>query len=301
MMAGTISNIILSTLSFILAVISIVTVIITIQQNKRLLEANEQQIAEMRKEHQLSVQPIIILENAQFYIERPKFYYVPPTDTYEFLSRYHYQISLRNVSSATAMCIDVAAKLIIRKGEEEFSLDAVTERENILPNNKKTEMLSFLFAGDKECHLYEALRANSAVKLPKLEVQAVYQNTCGGFFLCKQTFILAPEDSDFTIIRTWHTALASAPIEAKEALEIMKTSPKGEQWRKVFKASQEVFDLQLGESDKSKVIIGLIEIPEKYSFQILTQEEYAKITKDYWYPHFIHHTPTCKIEKECEL
>lgn len=42
-------NIILSVLSFVLALISVVTIIITLRQNGKMIKNNEDQIAEMQK------------------------------------------------------------------------------------------------------------------------------------------------------------------------------------------------------------------------------------------------------------
>lgn len=299
---GVVVNIILSILSFLLALISIVTVIITINQNKKLLEANEQQINEMREEHRLSVQPIIVLEKGKFSVERPRFYYTPPKNSYEFVSRYHYQVSLKNVSSATAICVDISAKLLLQKEGRKMEFGAVTERENVLPFDKESEAISILFAGDSECYLYEALRDNNVDKLPKIDVEIVYKNTCGGYFLCRQTFILAPQKDDYDTIRTWHTAMTGASVEAKEAIDLMKKATHGKQWDLAFETMRKAFDVQLGTIDKAEVSIELVEIPEMYSFQVLDQDEYRSITKEYQYPHFIHNgVPRCTNMKENTL
>ena len=197
---STVVNIILSVLSFILAVVSIITVIISIRQNKRLLEANEQQINEMRKEHQLSVQPVLALENGEFAIERPKFYYTPPQDSYSFLSRYLYRVILKNVSSATAIFVDISATLLLEKDGQELSLGATAVRKNILQSGQESEGVHILFSGDDSAYLYSALRESKTSQLPKIEISIVYRNTCGGYFSFDQTFILVPTKNDITVI-----------------------------------------------------------------------------------------------------
>ena len=288
-------NSVLSILSFIITVISIVTVIITVKQNKRLLEANERQISEMREEHCLSVQPIIILDNAKFSIERPRFYYIPPEDSYKFLSRYSYQTLLRNASAVTAICVDVSARLVLQRGDKELSLYAVTERENILPcNYEESKKISVLFAGDNLSYLYEALREPEGKKLPRIKVELVYKNTYGGYFRSRQTFILAPNKSDSEIIRTWHSAIVGAPVEAKETIDTMRYIPRNEKWQEAFNKINTIFDSQLGPTEKSEIALRLIEIPEQYDFCSLSQGEYKSITEKYSYPHFVHNTPDCK-------
>ena len=62
-------NIILSVLSFVLALISVVTVIITLRQNGKMIKNNEDQIAEMRNEHRMSLQPVLYFSNPKYCFE----------------------------------------------------------------------------------------------------------------------------------------------------------------------------------------------------------------------------------------
>ena len=62
-------NIILSVLSFVLALISVVTVIITLRQNGKMIKNNEDQIAEMRNEHRMSLQPVLYFSNPKYCLE----------------------------------------------------------------------------------------------------------------------------------------------------------------------------------------------------------------------------------------
>ena len=110
---STIVNIVLSILSFVLAAISVITVAINLMQNRKLLEANAKQLEEMREEHNLSSQPVLVLEDGNFFLERPRLFYTPPEDSYDFISRYHYKTILKNISQVTAICIDVSAELIV--------------------------------------------------------------------------------------------------------------------------------------------------------------------------------------------
>ena len=67
-------NIILSVLSFVLALISVVTVIITLRQNGKMIKNNEDQIAEMRNEHRMSLQPVLYFSNPKYCLERPRLF-----------------------------------------------------------------------------------------------------------------------------------------------------------------------------------------------------------------------------------
>lgn len=289
-------NSILAVLSFILALISIITVIITIKQNEKLLQANKRQLEEMQEEHRLSAQPIITLVNGQFFIERPRFFYTPPEDTYSFLSRYRYRAFLKNVTSSTAICIDASAKLILPEGKMETQ--DIAKRQNVLTNNTKSRPVSFLFVEDKNFDLYQVLRENKVTQLPRIEINIVYKNTCGGCFLSKQTFLLAPKDEDLNTIRSWHTVMASASVESKEMIDEMKRIRSEEKWEQRFQAAKETFDSRLGSPDKSGLCLDVIEVPEKYDFRILSQSEYDKIVKNYHYPHFVRSTTRCPIVEE---
>lgn len=287
-------NIVLSILSFVLALISVVTVVITLKQNKKFLESNEHQLKEMREEHQLSVQPILVLENESFYINRPKLYYTPPQDSYDFISIYRYEATLKNVSSATAICIDITAELIVQKDGGELRLGTITERYNILPANEESETITILFHGDSQSYLYEALREQAANQLPKIKIKITYRNTCGGYFLYEKNSILVPNEKDSDVIRTWHTSIIGAPTEAKEAIDAMKKASQNKEWERVFNASQKVFDMQLRYQEKKDLLIGFREIPEKYRFCNLTKEEYEEMASKYAYPHFVHKMADCK-------
>ena len=52
-------NVTLCILSFILAAISVVTVIVSLRQNGKLLKMSSEQLSEMRKERELAIQPIL--------------------------------------------------------------------------------------------------------------------------------------------------------------------------------------------------------------------------------------------------
>lgn len=279
-------NSILAILSFILALISIITVIITIKQNEKLLQANKKQLEEMQEEHRLSAQPIITLANGHFFVEKPNLFYTPSRDEYNFSSKYCYRVFLKNVTSSTAICIDASAKLIFP--EKEIDSKEVSVRRNILYNNTKSRPASFYFVEDENFDLYQALRGNKTRYLPRLEINIVYKNTCGGYFQCKQKFVLAPTARDLDTIRNWHTAIVSASVESKEAIEAMKGIQNKEKWMEIFQEERHNFNSRLGAPNLSKLELEVIELPEKYDFRVLSQNEYDQIVKKHHYLNFIH-------------
>lgn len=291
---STIVNIVLSILSFVLAAISVITVAINLMQNRKLLEANAKQLEEMREEHNLSSQPVLVLEDGNFFLERPRLFYTPPEDSYDFISRYHYKTILKNISQVTAICIDVSAELIVNRERQQLRLRTASVRQNVLPpDGEKTSDIDIRFSGDSKAYLYEALRATYAKELPRLKVKVVYKNTCGGYFMQESLYVLVPHDEEEVSIRNWHTNIISAPVEGKDALNTLRRIPKGEDWEKLFALSKETFDSHLADPDKTQISIQLREIPEKYNFQAIEKTEYEKEISQHGYSKLVYKNPEC--------
>lgn len=217
MSVGQIVDIVLSILSFLLAAISVVTVIITLKQNKKMIENNSLQLKEMQEEYRLSIQPLLEFQNAGFYLDRPRFFYSPPEDEYVFLSRYRFKTELKNISQVPAICIDVTAILYVFRDNDRKALKTITRRISAISGNDEKAAVEIMFSGDSIHLLYEALRENSTKYLPQITVMATYKNACGGCFLCEKTFILMLSEEDEATARAWHTAMSSEKIRAKKS------------------------------------------------------------------------------------
>ena len=135
MSVGEIVDIVLSILSFLLAAISVVTVIITLKQNKKMIENNSLQLKEMQEEYRLSIQPLLEFQNAGFCLDRPRFFYSPPEDKYTFLSRYRFKTELKNISQVPAICIDVTAILYVFRDNDRKALKTITRRISAISGN----------------------------------------------------------------------------------------------------------------------------------------------------------------------
>lgn len=294
METSTIVNIVLSILSFVLAAISVITVIINLNQNQKLLEANAEQLEEMREEHRLSSQPVLVLEDGKFFLERPRLFYTPPEDSYDFISRYCYKTILKNISQVTAICIDISAELIVNREHQELRLRTASVRQNVLPpDGEKTSDINIRFSGDNKAYLYESLRATYAKELPRLKVKVVYKNTCGGYFMQESLYMLVPHDEEGVSIRNWHTNIISAPVEGKDVLSTLRRIPKGEDWEKLFALAKENFDSHLADPNKDQINIKLREIPEKYNFRAIGKTEYEKEISEHGYSKFVYKNPEC--------
>lgn len=187
MSVGEIVDIVLSILSFLLAAISVVTVIITLKQNKKMIENNSLQLREMQEEYRLSIQPLLEFQNVGFCLDRPRFFYSPPEDEYAFLSRYRFKTELKNISQVPAICIDVTAILYVFRDNDRKALKTITRRISAISGNDEKAAVEIMFSGDSIHLLYEALRENSTKYLPQITVMATYKNACGGCFLCEKS------------------------------------------------------------------------------------------------------------------
>lgn len=294
-------NIVLAGLSFILATISVITIVITLKQNQKMIKATELQLNEMRKEHQFSQQPILTIVSEDFLINRPRLYYTPPEDQYKFLSAYDYNFSVSNVSTAAAINIDIAASLITRQGERELKLDTTAERWTVLPAGADSRLLHIRFSGDSVAFLYDALREQKASYLPKINIRITYKNTSGGHFYCEKTSILALPDEELDSLRTWHMFIKGVPTAAKELIARMKSMPKDEKWENLFNKCKDSLDTELGDTAIKALTVECKELPEKYDFKCISREEYEEYKSQYSYPHLVYKeaeccSPTQKIE-----
>ena len=170
-----IANIVLSSLSLILAAVSVITVIISLKQNNKILQINTEQIKEMRKEHELSLQPVLAFVNPVFIIERPCLFYSPPEDEYSIQSRFDLDAKLTNNSSAVAVNIICSGKGILGDKNENFIDDSCSNQINYLSDN--TEKISFLFLENHDGAVLNSLRELRVDKLPQFELETIYKNT----------------------------------------------------------------------------------------------------------------------------
>ena len=111
--------------------------------------------------------------------------------------------------------------------------------------------------------------------------------------MSKQSYLLIPDEEDMKTIREWHTAISSAPVDAKEAIDAMKESVRDEKWDKVFNLSKDIFELKLGNPEIQHIRLECREMPEKYDFCSLNKSEYEEITNSHGYGHYVHRAADC--------
>lgn len=229
-----IANYISITSSFAVALLTVIYVYASTKQ----MHVMKLQLDEMKTEHMLKNQPILVLSKPRFLIEVPRFFYAPPTDEFSFQSRYFFNALLINASDDPGIIINVVAKIIIERNGKEIVIHSPNERFSISSPKERAHQVSFLFNDDISCFLFEALRKDGRIKLV---VSIYYQNIAGACFstTCAYRFRLqtmrfhqthkdkneleegTSEDCIYAI-REWHAAISQAPAKYQEALEHLK-------------------------------------------------------------------------------
>lgn len=289
-------NTISSISSFFVAILTIVYVYTTSKQ----MDYMKQQLSQMQSDHRMSEQPIIDFEKLEFKLARPRLFYTPPEDEYSYLSRYYLNLKICNVSTYPALFVDIDAELLIHENNKELSLKTTSKRLNLIAANSISEPLSIMFTGDNENRILSSLRGYTTQDLPQLHIKACYKSLSGASYLLEHTYWLdipEEEEANFEIIKNWHATIVSAPIEEKETLASLKNTHSKKTWQTSFKQAQKRFDDKL--LGESSLPVNLIEIPQKFILQNISDEKYRKEMDSHQYSRYIGKhvgVADCKIE-----
>ena len=280
--------------SFFVATLTVITVYTTSRQ----MDFMKQQLDQMRDEQRMSEQPVLDVIDLKFEIERPRFYHSP--EGYSFQSRYFFTLKINNVSSYPAIFSDVSAELIINQGKTELVLGAVSCRLNVIAANTTSDMINIIFAGDTSGRILSALRSLTTSSLPKLKLVVTYKSLSGASYALEHMYLLdVREDSDEqgTILKNWHTTITAAPVEEKEAIEILRKIPSGEKQDELFELAKKAFDTKL--SGGTSLGVAMIEVPQKFALKSITDEQFNEITESHQYGRYVgKHMAECKMKKD---
>lgn len=279
--------------SFFVAILTALYVYTTSKQ----IEVATAQLEEMKQERAMQEQPLLILRDDQFEIERPRFFYTPPEDEYSFQSRYNFSAKVYNCSNYPAVSTDVSAEIQVEKDGTVRTLKTVTRRLNVVGPNDEVQF-AVSFAGDEMTNLFEALRGSQAKALPKIKTTITYKNLCGGFFKSEQIDYIAPRNTDSETLILWHSRIHGAYIEKKDQIAKLKKISKDEKWDKIFEAVENSFDSSLG--DKESIIAKCIEIPQASSLSSITRQQFDDETQSHRFSHYIHRASNCIEESKNE-
>lgn len=275
-------------LSFVLAFISVVTVLLTLRQNSKQIKFNEEQLEEMREEHRFSMQPILMFENPVFKVERPRAFYAPPQKLFSIQSRYFLEIDVKNVTQSVAVFVDAVAILMVGNGDDKMVKSDIAMRKNILTKGEKTTF-HFMFLYDKDERLYNALREDDPRLLPRVAVILFYKNTSGGCFRTTTQYTIELDEKNESVIKEWHTFLNSVGIRYKEELDKMKRE--GDRDGIIFDTIKDKMNKELG--DERDIDINCFEDIEKYRYESIKKEEYEEVRSHFRYPTRLMKAPYC--------
>lgn len=281
-------SLIICILSFVLALVSVITVIVSLKQNAKQIKFNKEQLEEMRKEHQLSMQPVLMLENPVFKIERPRPFYSPPEKEFSIQSRYYFYTDIRNVTKAVATFVNAEAKLLVVKPEKKLQKRSAAIRANILTGEGVTN-LHFMFVDDEGELVYNALREANSRLMPRVEVTLYYKNTSGGCFKTSSIYTVVLDENNESTIKEWHTFLDSAGTRYKEELDQMKRE--GDLQGTHYDSIKDKMNRVLG--DVRTIDVKCFEGIEEYMYSSISQEEYERAIESFNYPVRIIKNPIC--------
>ena len=268
--------------SFFVAILTVITVYTTSKQ----MDFMKQQLDQMRDEQRLSEQPVLDIVMKRFEVERPRFYRSPLG--YSFQSRYFFFLQINNLSAFPAIFADVSAELIVKKGKKEKVFGAVSNRINVIAANTTSKELDIMFATDDSCEILSALRSMSTSTLPKLRLVITYKSLSGANYVLEHTYLLdIREDAEEQniILKNWHTAITSAPIEKKETLETLKRLESEEKQDELFDLTKKEFDEKL--TGGEKLDVDMVEIPQRFSISCVTDEVFSEIMEKHQYGRYI--------------
>lgn len=274
--------------------VALLTALYVYTTSKQIEVANEQ-LEEMRQERAMHEQPLLVLIDDQFQIERPRFFYSPPEDEYSFLSRYEFSGNVYNCSSYPAVGADISAEILVKKDDRLYALKTVTRRLNIIQPNEKA-LFSVGFSGDDVTQLFESLRNSHADLLPRIRTTILYRNLCGGYFESIKYEYIVPFEDDIETLILWHSRIHSAYIEEQEHISILEKMPHNTEWNTHFNSVKDVFNSSLG--DRDNIDLECIEIPEKFSLNSISKQQFDEKTKNHHFSHFVHKAADCKAKDE---
>ncbi len=272
--------------TFFVAILTALNVYITSSQ----IEVANKQLEEMKYERSMREQPLLLLENLKFKIEKPRFFYTPPEDNYSFQSRYFVTTDIKNCSNYPCISVDATAELKVIHDKTPFRLSTVYKRiSTIAPG--ATCSVDFLFSGDEITWLFDSLRERQTQNLPKINYEITYKNLNGGIFQLNGQAILVPTEDSLDIIRQWHGRINAAYIEEQESIAFLKAKKGTKEWDKTFEKIKQQFSSSI--TDCSDVGIECLEIPEECSVSTLTVEQYNEKRNNYQYAHYVHRAANC--------
>lgn len=272
-----------------LAMIVIATLTLAhVYVTSRQLNVMDKQLEQIEIERRLQNQPLPYISNIDVSMERPRFYFSPPEDEYRTQSRYWAKLRIRNIGNHPAVCIDVSMRIEIHVGDEKryfsttsINIPAIGDKEDY--PIKEGEQNVFVFAGDKEGLLVQALREQRIDKLPLLNCRILFRNIMGGCFILSCQYRLYPKkEEDDSLFSEWLSAMKSFGIKYKndiEGLGRLRKSNK-DKWKEEFDKLKVSFSESIGVED---IELSPWLMPGSFAIKSITLGEYEREIADVAY------------------
>jgi len=172
-------------------------------------------------------------------------------------------------------------------------LDTTTKRIDVLSKDFNNGLeIGFLFSGDKEAKLFEALRNKKASEFPKLNIYVYYRNLVGGYFKQTNSFYILPKEIDK--INNWHIIVNSFEIEYYEKLKKLRNLEKDNDLRDILFEEIEQ-DIKNKIKDNTAIKLETLAMSVAFSIKFLNEKEYAEEIKEIGY-----YSRYIGFEAECE-
>lgn len=261
----------------------------------------EAQVQEMRSARELQAQPLAIPSACEFRIERPKFFYTPPEDTYSAQSRYTATLGLNNPTAHPTLNVNVRCRVALADpnrllGSVDNFVAIIAPHESI-PDESKPD---FLFSGDSSAELLDALRQNDPRRVPIIWVMIIFKNIVGAHFYLLNAFrIYVRSAEQLETLRVWHTTIAGFGARYKHELAELKELRRRRNeagWDALFeRIKKETRDLAAGDDHLTPLAVP---IPQSFALKQIGAEEFDEILKTASYSQFIGGHYDCPAELE---
>jgi len=249
-----------------------------LRMNRKVMEG---QLSEMRSARQTQSQPMVIPAATKFKVERPRFFYAPPSDEYSAQARYFASFSIHNPTAFPAVVIDCRARLHIPLQESNpFVCGAIDNFVDVLVQKSNAEeedrTFDFMFVEDVGGKLFDALRQSDPRNVPLVLFTAYYRNVVGTYFQVQQIFRVYMNTGKSIELQKCHSAIASFNADhSSELREMKRMTPHSSEWSEIFESVESQFNAKLQHAYLD-IELPIEPVPGRFDVRVLTPEEYRE-------------------------
>jgi hypothetical protein len=259
--------------------VALLTVAYVVTTNNQ-LSMMGRQLDEMRKAREYQAQPLPILREVEFHIEKPRFFYTPPEDSYNAYSRATGKFRVRNEGTHPAINIALTARLRIPSPNKKNTfggasrlVEVIAEGGSYPPTEGKYE--SFLFTEDHNAELIATIREKDIKNPPLFRIRSVFRNTLGACYASTSLFMLyLKKAEDDVILKNWHASIVAFTAKYKTELDQLSKLKKRDEkeWGRIFEQVKEGFAAQL--EGPEKLQLACVAVPMTFAVELLSKEQY---------------------------